>query len=102
MPRKDRTYTNLDVLRIFCNNLDKTERNKVLLFYYVIVPAFFGFDFILDTITLLIPGRTGQFVQRLFSILGIALSKVKIPIIVSLLPPGDKKVIMECLETFDI
>jgi hypothetical protein len=30
MPRRDRTFTYRDVVRIYCNNLDPDERNEVL------------------------------------------------------------------------
>lgn len=101
MPKKDRTFTNRDVLRIFCRNLDKKEQNKVLLFFWLILPAFFGFDLIIDAILFLIPGRIGRVITRVLQIAGFALSRYSAEIITLMVPKEDQDVVLACLNEFD-
>lgn len=102
MPRIDRTFTNRDVIRIFCENLDKEERSKVLIFFLIVIPVFFSFDFILDALILLIPGRTGKILQKFFGIIGGVLSELKAPVIALIVDEVDRKTVIECLEDLDI
>lgn len=39
MPRKDRSFTAGDVVRIWCDNLDDNEQKEVFLFFFLIVPG---------------------------------------------------------------
>lgn len=101
VPKIDRTFTNRDVLRIFCNNLDKSEQNKVLLFFWLILPAFFGFDLIIDAVLFLLPGRAGRLVSRGLTIAGLVLSRFSAILLTLMVPKEDQDVVLACLNKFE-
>lgn len=39
---KDKSFTSADVIRIICFNLSKKETDDLFIFYYFLIPAFFG------------------------------------------------------------
>lgn len=41
MPRANLSFNSADLVRIWCNNLDKEEQLDVLLFFYFIVPGIY-------------------------------------------------------------
>lgn len=50
MARKDRSFTPGDMVRFWCNNLEKDEKWWVFLFFYLIVPGILLTDEELDAI----------------------------------------------------
>lgn len=99
MPRKDKTYKSRDVIRIFCNNLDKEERSNVLLFFMIIYPAFLSFDVVLDIIVFLIPGKIGRALERVLLFAGIALDRFAPELLTLLVVDEDKNAVLTCLKT---
>ena len=39
---KNKTFTSADIIRIICFNLSKKETDELFIFYYFVIPAFFG------------------------------------------------------------
>ena len=102
MPKKDKTFTHRDVIRIFCTHLDEDERNKVIIFFYVIIPAFFTFDFVIDIILTVIGGRIGKLAEKILGTLGFVLSGMKTPIISLLIAEEDEQVYLDCIDNLDL
>lgn len=100
MPRKDITFRSSDLIRFFCFNLDKKEQIRVGIFFYFILPGFFGFGFVLDAVIALIPGRIGFVIKRTFFLIERILDKA-LPTLFSLLvAKQDQKAVLACLNEF--
>ena len=45
-----KTFSELDVIRIWANHLDEKEQDRILFFFWVIAPAFYAVDILVDII----------------------------------------------------
>lgn len=55
MPRKDRSFTTADWIRILARNLSRSEQDEVLLFVFLVVP-----DVVFDRISLRLTGEGSE------------------------------------------
>lgn len=70
MAREDPTFTSGDIVRIWCNNLDKREQNWVVVFFLTVVPGIM---------------LTTRQIEDIFNIVGTIVGKRSVAIIIDLL-----------------
>lgn len=71
MPREDKTFTASDIVRLWCNNLDKNEQIWTTVFFLIIVPGIIltedQIQRIFHFISELVPSKTTGYIIRIIA-----------------------------------
>lgn len=81
MPRRDRTYTDKDVIRIFMNNLDRKEQTEVMCWFIDTLPILFGVNKPLPT------GLTRNIIEGIVGLLPFGGTVSKVVSVIEALAP---------------
>lgn len=106
MARIDRTYSSADIIRFWCNNLDSREKNRVVLFFWIILPGMLlRINFlrvILDRMSEILPIRQLRTLTRIISILLRILEGVSPGAWTSLIfsDPETKRIVVQCIRDY--
>ncbi len=97
MPRKDPTFSDADVIRIYCENLTESEKDNVDLFFYVYRPLIGGLPVILDLIEANIRDPKIRLILSLITKLWDAIVGLNTKAISGAIPKSIRKVVIRCL-----
>jgi hypothetical protein len=97
MPRKDPTFSDADVIRIYCENLTESEKDNVDLFFYVYRPLIGGLPVILDLIGANVRDPKTRLILSLITRLWDAIVGLSPKAISGAIPKSIRKVVIRCL-----
>jgi len=99
MPLPDRTFSDSDVVRIFCHHLTKAERTNVILFFVIFSGAVVSKNAILQLLNL-IPQRIGVTVLVRVVLAAIRIFRRTEDDLLSIVFDGKfKRAVDDCIET---
>ena len=99
MPLPDRTFSDSDIVRIFCHHLTKDERNNVILFFVIFSGAVASKNAILQLLNLL-PQRIGIRILVRVVLAALRIFKRTDDGLLSILFEGKfKRAVEDCIDT---
>lgn len=102
MPRADRTFTAGDLIRFWCNNLDRGEQIEVFVFFVIVLPLRGGSEFVGYIEDLLsVSGEAGasiRFFLRILRRIIDASNRINIFLLRSILEPETIDVVVNCID----
>lgn len=97
MPRNDKTFSDGDIIRIWCKHLTDGEKRNVMLFFYVYIPLIQGVDVILAVLERNSGDRRVRTLIKIIRRLWATVLNLKPDVLNSIIPDAIEKQVKDCL-----